>query len=184
MRKNLSSKKILLKTFVVCGLFLMIFSQQGWGKETSSLLSFKQWKLQQISSAQNQYARLYNRTKVNGEAATEKLHQQLLKAKKSVEISRSFGVEEYVEVYLKQQSLNDQKILQFVKQSDPEEMSQILKYLLMRSIKERKEEVGNHLSLEKRISSTPLQPFSIKNSSYLRHLVPATQMRTGVFFRK
>lgn len=123
----------MLKSCLFTLLFLPLIST-GFA-QTSRVLSFSQWKAQQVADAQNKVARISNRlTLIKSDAAQKQsikqLESELQSATQNLEIAKDFTIDHYVATYLNQYADSREALLEISNVTPKEEMADLLAAIL------------------------------------------------------
>ncbi len=103
--------------------------------QSPRVLSFSQWKAQQVTDAQNRIARLSNKlTLIKSEQAAKQpvkpLEAELLGATQALEIAKQYSLDHYVATYLTQYADSRDALLELSQVTPKEEMADLLAAIL------------------------------------------------------
>lgn len=107
----------------------------------AQIMSFKQWKTQQIVDAQNQVARFANKSLLikssdpnkviisNEGDNLDELERQLKQARIRLEVSQGLTFEDYVSIYLAQYAKDKASLLALAGKLSPADVAEMLEYM-------------------------------------------------------
>ena len=111
----------------------------------AQVMSFKQWKTQQIVDAQNQVARFANKSLLikssdpnkvviaNEGDNLDELEKQLKQARIRLEVAQGLNFEDYVSIYLGQFAKDKTSLAALASRLSPQDVAEMLEYMSARS---------------------------------------------------